>query len=117
MNKGFTRRRAIQLMGTTGLGLLSQQTSPFLSNDTTMLKRPIPSSGEMLPVVGVGTWLQFDVNRSEYKPLMDVLNRMNDKGGKVIDSSPMYGNSETAIPTWLQGKYYIFRLILFLDIE
>jgi diketogulonate reductase-like aldo/keto reductase len=97
MKKGFTRRRAIQLMGTTGLSFLSQQASPFFINNTTMLKRPIPSSGEMLPVVGVGTWLQFDVTRSEYKPLLEVLNRMNEKGGKVIDSSPMYGNAETAI--------------------
>ena len=97
MNKGLTRRRAIQLMGgATGLSFLSQQASPFF-NGKTILKRPIPSSGEMLPVVGVGTWIQFDVSRSDYKPLLEVLNRMNEKGGKVIDSSPMYGNSETVI--------------------
>lgn len=96
MNKGFTRRHAIRLIGCTGLSLLSQPVFPFL-NDKAMLKRPIPSSGEMLPVTGVGTWIQFDVNRSDYKPLQEVLTRMSEHGGKVIDSSPMYGRSETVI--------------------
>lgn len=97
MNKGLTRRNAIQLMGCTGLSLLSRPVSPFFMDDQVILKRPIPSSGEMLPVTGVGTWIQFDVSKSEYKPLLDVLTRMDEKGGKVIDSSPMYGRSETVI--------------------
>jgi diketogulonate reductase-like aldo/keto reductase len=64
-----------------------------------MLKRPIPSSGELLPVVGLGTWLQFDVGVSEVerKPLAEVLRLMLEQGGKLIDSSPMYGKSEQVI--------------------
>ena len=96
MNKGFTRRNAIRLLGCTGLGLLSQPVFSFMNNNS-ILKRPIPSSGEILPVTGVGTWIQFDVNKSEYKPLQQVLANMSEQGGKVIDSSPMYGRSEAVI--------------------
>lgn len=97
MHKGLSRRYALQLMGATGLSILSRPAFPFFMRNETILKRPIPSSGEMLPVTGVGTWIQFDVNKSEYSPLLEVLSNMLDKGGKVIDSSPMYGRSETVI--------------------
>lgn len=61
-----------------------------------MLKRSIPSSGEQLPVVGLGTWKQFDVGASaaERQSLTEVLKRMAALGGTLIDSSPMYGNAE-----------------------
>ncbi len=64
-----------------------------------MLKRPIPSSKELLPVVGLGSWIQFDVSaaNAEREPLRQVLQQMQQKGGKVIDSSPMYGRSEQVI--------------------
>jgi aryl-alcohol dehydrogenase-like predicted oxidoreductase len=61
-----------------------------------MLKRPIPSSGEALPVVGVGTWQTFDVGADtpERAELKDVLRLLVEAGGSVVDSSPMYGRSE-----------------------
>lgn len=64
-----------------------------------MRKRAIPSSNEKLPVVGLGTWRQFDVGNSssERAPLRKVLNRMVDKGGQLIDTSPMYGTAEKVI--------------------
>ena len=64
-----------------------------------MLKRPVPSSDEMLPVVGLGTWIQFDAGTSEAErqPLREVLRHMAEKGGRTIDSSPMYGRSEEVI--------------------
>ncbi|MDR8389637.1 aldo/keto reductase [Aliifodinibius sp. S!AR15-10] len=64
-----------------------------------MRKRAIPSSGEELPVVGLGTWIQFDVGESSTarKPLKEVLRLMAEHGGEVIDSSPMYGNSEEVV--------------------
>lgn len=64
-----------------------------------MMKRRIPSSGEMLPVVGLGTWAQFDVGPSEAErePLRGVLRMMAAKGAEVIDSSPMYGRSEAVV--------------------
>ena len=61
--------------------------------------RPIPSSGEPLPCVGLGTWQQFDVGpRSDQRPaLKEVLRRLVDLGASVVDSSPMYGRSERVV--------------------
>jgi aryl-alcohol dehydrogenase-like predicted oxidoreductase len=59
-------------------------------------KRPIPSSGESLPVIGCGTWRTFDVGDDDARrrELADVLRVLFAAGGSVIDSSPMYGTSE-----------------------
>jgi diketogulonate reductase-like aldo/keto reductase len=56
--------------------------------------RAIPSSGERLPVIGLGTWQTFDVggDAAAREPLREVLKLLS---GNVIDSSPMYGSSET----------------------
>jgi diketogulonate reductase-like aldo/keto reductase len=64
-----------------------------------MLKRPIPSSGEGLPVVGLGTYQSFDVggSASEREPLKEVLRGFVQQGGKLADSSPMYGPSESVV--------------------
>src|SRR6202165_1535882 len=64
-----------------------------------MITRSIPSSGEKLPVIGLGTWQTFDVDLAapERKQLQDVLSLFVKLGGKVIDSSPMYGRSEEVI--------------------
>jgi len=64
-----------------------------------MLTRKIPSSGESLPVIGLGTWIQFDVadNSSEKPQLTEVLKTLRTKGGSLIDSSPMYGRSEKVV--------------------
>jgi aryl-alcohol dehydrogenase-like predicted oxidoreductase len=61
-----------------------------------MTLRPVPRSGESLPVVGLGTWQTFDVGAtaSERAPLADVLRIFLAGGGRVIDSSPMYGRAE-----------------------
>jgi len=62
-----------------------------------ILRKPIPRSGEFLPVVGLGTWQTFDVGAgpAERAPLKEVLREFVQRGGSVIDSSPMYGRSET----------------------
>lgn len=62
-----------------------------------IILRSIPSSGEKIPAIGMGTWLTFDAGSSETrrKNLKEVLRIFNDQGGKLIDSSPMYGSSET----------------------
>jgi diketogulonate reductase-like aldo/keto reductase len=63
-----------------------------------MIKRKIPSTGEELPVLGLGTWSTFDVtDKSSMEPLSQVLQIMQQNGAKLIDSSPMYGNSEKVI--------------------
>ena len=64
-----------------------------------MLKRPIPSTGELLPVIGCGTWRAFDVRLSsgQRPALRGVLRTLLDGGGSVIDSSPMYGRAEAVV--------------------
>jgi len=64
-----------------------------------ILKRAIPRTGEMLPVVGVGTWQTFDVGprAPERAELKDVLRTLVAGGGSVIDSSPMYGAAERVV--------------------
>ena len=61
-----------------------------------MSTRPIPSSAEALPVIGVGTWQTFDVgaDAADRAPLRRVLTEMFDADGLVVDSSPMYGRAE-----------------------
>jgi diketogulonate reductase-like aldo/keto reductase len=61
-----------------------------------MLSRPIPSTGEMMPAIGLGTWPVFDVAAGEAarQPLREVVRRLLDAGGRIIDSSPMYGRAE-----------------------
>lgn len=63
-----------------------------------MLNRIIPSTGESLPAIGLGTWQTFDVSGSlSYPRLTEVLNSLHHHGGTLIDSSPMYGRSEKVI--------------------
>ena len=64
-----------------------------------MQTRPIPSSGEALPVIGCGTYVGFDVgaNGNKLKALADVIRTLRDAGGKVFDSSPMYGRAEAVL--------------------
>ncbi len=61
-----------------------------------MITRPIPSSGERLPVLGCGTWAVFDVGAgaAERAPLGGVVRELFAAGGTLLDSSPMYGRAE-----------------------
>jgi diketogulonate reductase-like aldo/keto reductase len=66
---------------------------------TSSLRRAIPRTGESLPVIGLGTWQTFDAGKDESAraPLLDVLREFARFGGRVVDSSPMYGQSETVV--------------------
>jgi diketogulonate reductase-like aldo/keto reductase len=62
-----------------------------------ILRKSIPATGESLPAIGLGTWQTFDVGtgQSSREPLKAVLREFVRLGGSVIDSSPMYGKSES----------------------
>ena len=63
-----------------------------------MHMRAIPSSGETLPLVGIGTWQTFDARAdSDRAALREVLRRFAQAGGRVVDSSPMYGAAESVV--------------------
>ena len=87
----LTRRTVLGLMAAAAAG-----SSPARAASS-ILTRPIPSSGEAIPVVGLGTWRTFDVGPApaERAPLKTVLQRFVEVGGRVIDSSPMYGTAES----------------------
>lgn len=71
-----------------------------------MQTRPIPSSGQALPVIGVGTWQGFEVGTgaTERTPLSLVLDALYAAGGSVVDSSPMYGRSEGVAGDLIDAK-------------
>jgi diketogulonate reductase-like aldo/keto reductase len=108
----LSRRDTLRVFGATAagafLGVSGVGASPELR------RRPIPSSGEEIPVVGLGTWSTFDVGSaaSERGPLEEVLGRFALRGGRVVDSSPMYGRSEAvvgeiAVKQGLAGKLFL----------
>jgi aryl-alcohol dehydrogenase-like predicted oxidoreductase len=70
-----------------------------------MQGRPIPSSGEQLPVIGCGTYVGFDIatNSDKLRALANVVRTLRDAGGKVFDSSPMYGRAEAVLGELLAG--------------
>jgi diketogulonate reductase-like aldo/keto reductase len=70
-----------------------------------MLTRRIPATGESLPVIGMGTWQTFDVGAGEPEraPLREVLRSFSTLGGRMIDSSPMYGQSEAVVGDLASG--------------
>ncbi len=64
-----------------------------------MVQRAIPCTGEMLPVIGLGTARAFDVSASptDRQPVEEVLALFARQGGKLVDSSPMYGRAELVV--------------------
>jgi diketogulonate reductase-like aldo/keto reductase len=80
------RRRALLAFAAAAAAL-----RPALGQNRIMSK-PIPSTGEQIPVIGVGTWQTFDVGNGDRAPLREVLKLLD---GNVVDSSPMYGSSES----------------------
>ena len=91
-----SRRDALKLLGAAAGTLFGL---PGAAAASSMLTRPIPKSGEALPVIGMGTWQTFDVGSDESAraPLVEVLRLFFHAGGRVIDSSPMYGSSEEVV--------------------
>ena len=90
-----------------------------------MLRRTIPSSGESLPIIGLGTSRVFDVDpedREELKIRKEIIEVLLNNGGSLVDTSPMYGQSEDllgkilddyprrnelflATKVWIKGKH------------
>jgi len=83
-----------------GLGALALLPEGLLrAQQTPLIQRPVPSTGETIPVVGIGTARRYDVGPSveERARLKEVLRRFKEMGGKVVDTAPSYGTAETVI--------------------
>ena len=93
----MNRRNALQVLAAAaGMSQIPVQAHGAAAGAPKIASRKIPSSGEMLPVIGLGTWQTFDVGTeaAARAPLEAVLREFATLGGKLIDSSPMYGRSE-----------------------
>ena len=119
---GISRRRFLQSSGAAALFCTLAPASAATSQ-ATPIKKIIPSSGEQLSVIGLGTSRTFDVDSDSaaQSPLVEVMQAFFDNGGQLIDSSPMYGSAEavtgellkavsntrglfTATKVWTYGK-------------
>lgn len=92
----ITRRSALQLgMGAT-IALVCDQIRA--EKRAGLATRAIPSSGERLPIVGIGTSRRFDVTTAEARePLRDVLRELPRLGGRLVDTAPSYGAAESVV--------------------
>lgn len=97
--RGLSRRAFLQL--SAGAGLLAALGATALRAAPDALNvREIPASGQRIPVIGLGTARTFDVdpdNASAMRPLEQVLQSFYDGGGRLVDSSPMYGRAESVV--------------------
>jgi diketogulonate reductase-like aldo/keto reductase len=93
------RREALKLLGGTTAGVLLPISARATSESSMMVTRSISSSGEKLPVIGLGTWSVFDVDLTPANrpQLAEVLSLLVKRGGRVVDSSPMYGRAEGVV--------------------
>ncbi|MCU7845713.1 MAG: aldo/keto reductase [Candidatus Thiodiazotropha sp. (ex Monitilora ramsayi)] len=97
----LSRRRFLQgaagLVGALSLPVMGQSQSK-------LIERPIPVSGETIPILGMGTWQTFDV--AAYPEMVlrrtEVLRTFLERGGGMVDSSPMYGSSEETLGLCLE---------------
>lgn len=97
-----TRRTAMLAVASAALGCSPRgqaQSPPPSPPARPLMRRAVPSSGETLPVIGLGTWQAFDVAPSgeDWAEARAALETFVAGGGAVVDSSPMYGAAESVI--------------------
>ena len=116
-----SRRTVLKILGVSGLTPTVALQSADIKNN--MARRIIPSTGELLPVIGLGTSRVFDTNLNErsLNPRKEIVKALLDRGGSLIDTSPMYGKAEEvtgkiaqdlkvndrlflATKVWIEGK-------------
>lgn len=94
--RSWTRRSVLRA---ALAGALAPLTGRSAGQERPPLMRPIPGTGEMLPAIGMGTWITFDAGPipAARQNLLPVLQAFFAGGGALIDSSPMYGSSESVV--------------------
>jgi diketogulonate reductase-like aldo/keto reductase len=99
MAKSLRLQRRELLLGGAALGLAGWMAHGGAFAQTQPLTRAVPSSGEALPLVGLGSWITFNVGNDAVlrDACADVMRAFFANGGRLIDSSPMYGSSQDVI--------------------
>jgi diketogulonate reductase-like aldo/keto reductase len=101
----LSRRRLLKAIAGIG-GYMLYPTTKLFASSSQIIKKAIPASGELLPVIGMGTSRTFDSadDQSQLKNLSKVLGLFFKHGGSLIDSSPMYGSSEEVLGQLLNSE-------------
>ena len=109
----LSRRELLKIGAAAGAGLvldprLSYAEQPAATDphqQASVIRKPIPSSGEQLPVIGLGSSQTFNLTSGnpEWETARQVLKLFRDLGGKVIDTAPSYGRSEAFIGENIQN--------------
>lgn len=110
----MTTRREVVAAG-LGLALSASKRAvgiPAPVQAPDLVTKPIPSSGERIPVVGIGTRNFRWGAPAEAEPLRETIRAFVDGGGRVVDTAPSYGNAETALGALLGEGNYRSRVFL-----
>lgn len=108
-NAGFNRRDFLASVGTGMAGVAAASTgllsaSALAQQPAGVIMRKIPKTGEMIPAIGLGTYLTFDVLPGQPRDnIREVMQRFWQAGGRVIDTSPLYGTGESSIGHFATG--------------
>jgi diketogulonate reductase-like aldo/keto reductase len=96
-SRELTRRSLLAGLASTGAASVLRSLAPAAK--AAPVTKPIPSSGEKVPAVGIGSWITFNVgdDRAARDSCSEVLRSFFQEGGRLIDSSPMYGSSQEVI--------------------
>jgi aryl-alcohol dehydrogenase-like predicted oxidoreductase len=94
----LSRRQLLKAGIGVGTAMLLPSAESF-AQGAVLIQKKIPSSGESLPVIGIGTARRYEEVKTEAEkaPLREVLRRFKEQGGKVIDSAPTYGTAEAVV--------------------
>jgi diketogulonate reductase-like aldo/keto reductase len=94
----LSRRGLLHSLAATGAAAMLRPLDAFAQHGP-VLTKPIPSSGESLPLVGLGSWITFNVGNdtAARDSCAEVMRGFFQAGGRLIDSSPMYGSSQQVI--------------------
>ncbi len=97
----LSRREWMQLSVALGAGAILPNTlsASLMNKPADILQRAIPGTKELLPIIGMGTWQTFDIGegKEQRTQMRDILRAFYKRGGRVLDSSPMYGRSEDVL--------------------
>ena len=114
--RSLSRRDALRVGVGAGVALTLDRLPAFAlpaAQGASLIQRPIPSTGEKLPIIGIGTARNYENPAPEALPaLREVLRQFPALGGRVIDTAPSYGRAETVVGDLLaelgnRDKYFI----------